>query len=244
MALTAEEKAYIKNNEKAIGDVLSIINAVKQFRDGDFLIAFHQATGFGDTKLRPVTNSYGAVKKFQVVAVDKHGIPYMKELNKNGKPAGQLISSIQNDSQRGMGYNYRQTYIFEVDPDYTDSIILDDQEGYDATGILKAKSDTFKEIAEHNKKIKVEANDAKLLAAFIATIKVGDLLWRSNVSSWVVVEINPLPRDKANRIENYIPFAKVTTNKGKTIPLCFHDFRGRALYTSRPRTYKELRDPK
>ena len=136
------------------------------------------------------------------------------------------------------------TYLFEVDPDYADAIILDDQGNYNASNILKMKSDTFKEITEHNKKIKVECNDAKLLAVFLSTVKVGDLLWRSNKSSWAIIETHPVPRDKGGRIENYGPFMKVTTNKGKTKELCFDDFRRKALYTARPRTYKELQDPK
>lgn len=244
MALTAEEKEYIKNNEAAIGNIVAVINAVKQFKEGDYLIAFYQSTGWGDDRKRPVTNSYGAPKKFQVVAVDKHGIPYMKELSKKGNPVGSLISSIKNNNDRGIGYNYEQIYYFEIDPDYTDAIILDDQNAYDASNVLKIKSDTFKEITEHNKKIKVESNDAKILAVFLNTVKVGDTLWRSNISSWTIIEINPVPRDKSNRIENYTPFMKAVTNKGKTVTLCFHDIRGKAIYTAQPRTYKELRDPK
>jgi hypothetical protein len=244
MKLTAEEKEYIKRNENMVGDIMTVINAVKQFKEGDFLIAFHSATGFGDTRKRPVTNSYGAVKKFQVVAVDKHGIPYMKELSKKGKPVGQLISSIKNDSNRGMGYNYSQTYIFEVDPDYTDSIILDDQANYDAANNIKIKSDTFKDITEHNKKHKVKSHDAKDLIQFLSTVKVGDLLWRSNISSWTVLEVALVPRDRGNRIQDYTPFMKVQTNKGKITSLCFYEIRGKALYTDRPRTYRELKDPK
>ena len=245
MALTAEEKEYIKQSESMIDGIMACLNAVKQFNKGDYLIAFHQATGYGDTRKRQVLNSYGAAKKFQVVAIDKHGVPYMKELNKQGKPTGRMICSIKYEQNQYMT-NIRSalTYHFEVDPDYADSILLDDQAGYSASSALKVKSDTFKEISLHNKKIKVDCFDAKNLAAFMATVKVGDLLWRSNLSSWAVIEINPIPRDKSNRIEHNSVFMKVTTNRGKVEELCFGDLRRIALYSARPRTYKELKDPK
>lgn len=244
MALTAEEKEYIKNNENMIDGIMSHLNAVRKFNKGDYLIAFYPASYHGDTKKRLVTNSYGAAKKFQVVAVDRHGVPYMKELNKQGKPVGQMVCSIKYDMQNVTHVDTALTYIFEVDPDYTDAIIFDDQGNYNASNILKMKSDTFKEITEHNKKHKVNCSDAKLITAFLATVKVGDLLWRSNKTSWAVTEINPIPRDKGGRIENYSVFMKVTLNNGKIQELCFDDFRRKALYTDRPRTYKELRDPK
>lgn len=242
MALTAEEKEYIKTGESMIEGIMACLNAVKQFNKGDYLIAFHQ--GGYDNRKRPVTNSYGAAKKFQVVAVDKHGVPYMKELNKQGKPTGQLICSIRYEKQNRTHIDTALTYHFEVDPDYADSILLDDQVNYNASSALKVKSDIFKEITEHNKKIKINCQDSKVLAAFLTTVKVGDLLWRSNVSSWAVVEVNPLPRDKGGRIEHYNIFMKVTTNKNKIQEICFDDLRNRALYSERPRTYKELQDPK
>lgn len=216
MALTAEEKEYIKQSESMIDGIMSCLNAVKQFNKGDYLIAFHQDRGWGgEDGSRPVTNSYGAAKKFQVVAVDKHGVPYMKELNKQGKPTGQMICSIKYEKQNRTHIDTVLTYRFEVDPDYTDAIILDDQGNYNASNILKLKSDTFKEIAEHNKKIKVEANDAKLLAAFIATVKVGDLLWRSNVSSWVVVEINPFQEIKQIELKTTLHLQRLQPTRAR-----------------------------
>lgn len=241
MNLTAEEKNFIQSNETMIESILSSIQVVQQFKDGDFLIAFHKLSPYdGHKKKRPVTNSYGAVKKFQVVAVDKHGVPYMKELNKKGKPVGRLISSIEHDNHGG----FQPGLLFEVDPDFADAIILEDQANFNASNILKEKSDTFKEIALFNKNIKVDCQDIKKLATFLSTIKVGDLLWRSNISSWTVQEVDPLPRDKGGRIENHKNFMKVTTNKGKEEFISFWDIKGKALYTDRPRSYKELKDPK
>ena len=242
MTLTAEEKQFIKENEKLLEEVLSSLAAVKQFKEGDYLIAFEPPSPW-NSKKRPIVNSYGAPKKFQVVYVDKHGVPYMKELNKKGKPIGGLVSSIQHNHSHSNRHT-SLTYAFEVDPDYTDSIILQDQENYNAGNILKEKSDTFKEISIHNKNIKINTNDPKLLSAFLATLKVGDILWRSNISCWNVTQIDPLPKDKAGRIQYHQHFLKVINNKGKNLYLTFSNLNRLALYTARPRTYKELRDPK
>ena len=244
MKLTPEEKELIKTNEQLVDNVMAIINVVNKFKEGDFLVAFHHATGFGDTRVRPVVNSYGAAKKFQVVAVDKHGISYMKELNKKWKPSGRLISSVRHNTARGtLHYNLELTYNFAVDPDYADAIILDDQANYDASNILKEKSDIFKDIAKYNKSIKIKT-ETKELATFLTTVKVGDILWRSNMSSWSVTQIGIIPRSSASRIAYSTPFMKVITTKGKEEELCFNDICNKALYTARPRTYKELKDPK
>lgn len=241
MNLTDEEKEFIKEWETRVASILSSINIATQFKAGDYLIAFHGSYSDDPFKTkRPVINSYGAVKKFQVVAVDANGIPYMKELNKNSKPFGQLISSIEYDYME----NFRPAMNFEIDPDYADAIILDNQNNFNASGIIKEKSDIFKEISRYNKSIKIKT-DSKVLPAFLATVKVGDVLWRSNISSWSVTEINALPRNiTTNRIGYSTPFMKVINNKGQELDICFNDISDRALYTARPRTYKELKDPK
>lgn len=240
MALTPEEKDFIAQNEAQLDTVLDALNVVKQFKEGDFLVAFYKQSEFSlSTRKTPVSNSYGAPRKYQVVAVCKHGVPYMKELSKKGKPVGRLLSSIHIDGDGG----YETSYDFEVDPDYTDAIILDDQSNFDASNVLKDKSNTFKEIGQYNKTIKVDT-DAKVLPIFLATVKVGDILWRSNTTSWSVVEIGAVPRNSSNRIGYSSIFMKVMTNKGKTLDICFNDVWGKALYTNRPRTYKELQDPK
>jgi hypothetical protein len=237
--LTNEEKALIQVNEKAVDDIIVTIEAVKCFKDGDFLIAFYPRSKFDlDKKRQPVINSYGAIKKFQVIAVDKHGIPYMKELNKSGKPIGGLIPSMTYSSR-----HTHQTYEFEVDPDYTDAIILEDQENYNATSAIKEKSDTFNAISKHNKKIKINTYDIDNLINFLNQVKVGDILWRSNVTSWSVVEIKPLP-PQIKFTGFHDKFMKVLTNKSTEKYVSFSDVRWCALYTDRPRSYRELKDPK
>ncbi len=240
--LASHELDYIKERERAMTETINTLRNLSRFKEGDFLIAFHYSSGYGDHRKRPVTNSYGVPKKFIVVHVDVNGIPYMKELSKNGDATGSILSPIRVDG--GYSMVKQAEFIFEVDPDYADAIILDDQENFNATEMLKAKADNFKAIAEHNKKIKVNCVDLKVLAAFFGTVKVGDTLWRSNTSYYVVSKIDPVPKDKIGRLIKENPFIEVTSNKGASLTFSLDDFWRTALYSAQPRSYRELKDPK
>lgn len=240
--LSRHELDYIREREKAMMETINTLRNLSQFKEGDFLVAYKFAGSYGDYKKRPVTNSYGVPKKFIVVHVDSNGIPYMKELNKSGDATGPVLSPVRADG--GYSIIKQAEYVFEIDPEYTDAIILDDQENFNATEVLKAKSDNFKEIAEHNKKLKVNCIDMKALAAFFGTVKVGDTLWRSNVSYYVVTKIDTVPRDKIGRLIKETNFLEVTSNKGTHLTFCLDDFWRTALYSAQPRSYRELKDPK
>lgn len=239
MTLTPEEKRFIHENEVYVASIMLAIQKITVFKVGDFLIAYENTREGKKGKL--LENSYGATKKFQVVVTDSLGIPYMKELNKNGTPIGRLICPVEFNSY-GRGVTAR--LIFEVDPDYADSIILDDQANYNAVDGMKSKSDAFKAVAKHNKAVKIN-NDDQSLIAYIKTLKVGDVIWRSHATSWIVQNIEPLPKQfmKAN-IAMMTPFLTVKTNKGIDKELSFLDLKNIVLYKDRPRTYKELKDPK
>lgn len=239
--LSKEELEIVSFHERTVGEMLDILKGASKFQKGDFLIAFNMGNIYSESQKRlQIMTSYGAPKKFIVVHSDKHGIPYIKELNRNGEPAGTMFATVRLE---GTQFTIDKRVEFEIDPDYADAIILNDQENYNPADIMKAKSDAFKAIGIHNKSIKV-ATDPQVLPIFIATVKVGDILWRSNVTSWSIIEVNNIPRTASGRIEWYKPFIKANTNNGKEINLSLSEFSGKALYSSRPRTYRELKDPK
>ena len=239
--LTKQELEAIKQRESIVESLLGAINQVTKFKKGDFLIAFHPQTHY--RKRSQMLNSYGAPKKFVVVHTDKYDIPYMKEINKKGTPVGYLIGSVKFENGHTIVKN--NEYDFEVDPDYTDSIIMMDEDNYDSSAVHREKSDTFKAITDHNKQHKVNCNEEKELANWFETnVKVGDVLWKSIMTSYSVLEIKPVPKDKAGRRDYHYPFIKVMTNKGKTLEMRIYDFKWTALYTQRPRSYNELKDPK
>lgn len=239
--LNAHEEQFIKDREVQIGSLLDVIESVTKFKTGDFLVAFTPASHWNGR--RQITNSYGAPKKFVVVATDKYGIPYMKEINKRGKPHGNLISPIKLENR-----NYfvkSSEYEFEVDPDYSDSIIMMDEENYDASLVHRMKGDLFKEITAHNKSIKVKTSDAPTLINFLQNLKVGDVIWKSIKTNLTVTELQPIPLTHGGkRLAEYQVFGKVVDSKGKEHELDHHFFRWGAFYTAQPRSYNELKDPK
>jgi hypothetical protein len=247
MKLTPEERQLIKDTENSLDNVLSQIDAARRFKIGDFLIGFNSNRGhYGGKppKKELIVNSYGTPKKFQVVAVDKHDIPYVKELDKNSKPTGRLITTVQ----LGDDYHYNSSHyndcIFEIDPDYADAIILDDTAEFKPAANHKLKADLFKEIAEYNKTIKIPMHESSDVLKYMLSLKVGDVIWKSNKSSLTVVKIDPHPmcsRAKFQR-ESDLAFIDAVNNKGQTVKLSISSLKWTAVYSARPRTYKELKD--
>lgn len=241
--LEKHELGHIQQVERGLEQMMAILKDVFRFKEGDYLIAFRRSNGWGETRDVQVTNSYGAPKKFQVVAVDKHGIPYMKELNKKGEPTGTLIQSVRIDN--GYATLKPGDYRFEVDPDYADSIIMMDEENYDAAMIHRQKGDLFKEITKHNKSIKVRVSDTPTLISFLQNLKVGDVIWKSIKTNITITTIDPIPLTHRNtRLDEYKSFGTAVDSKGKTHILDARFFKWGAFYTAQPRSYNELKDPK
>ena len=240
--LTTEEKYFIKRNEIIIQNFKESIKTVEStsiFKEGDYLVAFEAPSRWNEGQKTPIKNSYGGVKKYQVIAIDSNNLPYMKELNKNGVPYGPLITPID---WRGDG-KLELNFIFEVDPDYEDAIILDDQANYKAAGALKERSDKFKEIAAFNKSVRVKCKTTSDLVNFIARLQVGHTLWRSTNSFLVIQQIDPIPCNTIGHVTHDKPFIKVVDHKGKLKDLSFRDLKYMAIYTQCPRTYNELKNP-
>lgn len=235
--LTYDEQDIIQRNEVSITNTLAVLNNYcHKFKVGDFLIAKQ----FGASKPEVLRNSYGAIKKFQVVYVDKVGLPYTKELNKKGEPAGRLIAAVQFDHYGGFRFG---PYAFEIDPDYADSLILQD-DGFDPSEALKERSDAFKEIAKYNKSVKIPSG-ADEIVAYLKSLKAGDIIWRTHTNSWIVTKVDPLPKKFMKNATNYsTKFITVKQMNGEEKEMSVWDFQNISIYKDRPRSYKELKDPK
>lgn len=239
--LQFDELNFIKQREAHIESVIGNIKAVAKYKEGDFLIAFRPETPWA--KRRQVVNSYGAPKKYIVIATDKFGIPYIKEVNKNGTAYGTMLCPLKLD--RDSSIVMSADHEFEVDPDYTDSIIMMDEENYDSSSVHRVKSDTFKEITAHNKQHRIRWKSNKELADYFDNfVVVGDVFHRSIMNHFTITTINSIPRDIKGRIEAGKNFCTITDTKGNTTSCSINDFVGKALYTARPRSYNELKDPK
>ena len=239
--LNPSEIAYIGSREEFVSAITGALEKVTQFKVGDYLIAFRP--GHIHYKREQITNSYGAPKKFIVVYADKHGVPYMKELNKKGLPVGNLMSPLNFDN-RQMATISRDIE-FEIDPDYTDAIIMADEENYDASNVLKAKSSAFKEITEHNKSLKLKFNKPGELLMFLKSLKVGDVFHKSIKTHFTILTLDPIPTShNGTRIIEYKTFGTAQDSNGKVFTIDDKTFAWHAVYTGRPRSYNELKDPK
>lgn len=236
------EASFIKEREKMIASIIDAVKDSAKFKTGDYLIAYYPASSYRKTREK-VFNSYGAPKKFVVVYTDHFGVPYIKELNKNGDAIGQLLSPLKLDQDRhGSSFSDLE---FEIDPDYTDALIFQEEEGFDVSQVQKHKSDLFKEITNHNKSLKVQWRDAKVLIAFLQSLKVGDVVWRSIKSNFTILTIKPIPTTHSGtRIAEDKVFGTAQDSKGNIFDLTYRTFKWSAIYKGRPRSYNELKDPK
>ena len=245
--LTPEDRAIIDSLGRDVGKYLDTIKRAQQFKLDDFLVL---RIGLYGNKVSTQTNSYGAPIKYKVVHVDTHGIPFVKRVNKNGEPMGRVSSCIGMDDDEY--FNETAVFSFELDPDYADSILL--QDNYDPTSLHRSKKDIWKAVTEHNKACKILTHDLKDLVNFFNSVSIGDTLWTSNIGSYFVQDkkaIDPTNSIKKARyamtagqvkllLQPTVISLTVMDKHGNIKDITPDFFHYRALYKDRPRTYKEL----
>ncbi len=230
----------IKRNEAEIAHLLHCVDNAKRFNVGDYLIRY-----VGENKSAEL-NSYFIERRFQVVHVDINGVCYIKEVMGTKTSSwimtmANLGNSIETARSRSH-YGEMAEFRYELDPLYEDHIIMQQDGKYDPSIMQSDKSKLHKEITAHNKALKIKTVREADAVKFIKTIKVGDTLWFSNVTSFIVQEIKDLPkRGSSSQIDYYAPILLGITNKGKNLKLSVTDVTRKAVYTACPRSYKELK---
>jgi hypothetical protein len=244
--LTANDQLVIDEFNQKWGAGLDALEKAKQTQVGDFLI-LHLSNGTGHMELQK--NSYGAPVKYKVVYASKHGIPFVKRVNKKGNPVGPMYSCMGNldgDDFKFPG----QKFEFTLDPDFADSILL--QDDYDPANLHRSKKDIWKAVTDHNKACKIKTWELKDIMDFFKVVNVGDTVWTSNISFYLVqdkksmsaVDFNKTAkwRDQTRKLKglSLIPILTVRDKKGNVKDISPEFFHQKALYKERPRTYKEL----
>jgi hypothetical protein len=241
-----DELYLIKIHEQQRAREIKMVESVKKFSLGDYLI-LHRADDMEST-MRLQLNSYGAPVKYKVVHVDVDGLPYIKRISQKGKTIGHIMSctgSLNNDD-----YCYGETHEFMLDPDYADSILLQDK--YDPAHLHKSKKDIWKAVTGHNKACKINTANSKNLAAFWTTVNIGDTLWTSPSGYYLVQDKKTILIKDFNEKAPSKHRMWLTSNKATVIVLTVRDknskvmdiapsfFEDKVLYKEKPRTYKEL----
>jgi len=242
--LSSEDKRVIDDWNEKFGRGLEALEKARQLSLNDYLVLY---VGNDAKSLKLQTNSYGAPTKYKVVCTTQHGIPFIKKVNKKGNPVGKLYSctgALDNDDYRYSGQHFE----FRLDPDYADSILLDDS--YDPAVLHKTKQDIFKSVTEHNKLAKVKTTDINGIVEFYKTVNIGDTLWTSHNSSLFVQDkktmsaqdFRKVARHHAARLKGpFVEILIVRDKNGKVKEVAPDFFYYKALYRDRPRTYKELK---
>ncbi len=243
--LSSEDKLILDDFVQLFEAGFEAIEKAKQIAVGDYLILhLHDPVR---NEMVQQKNSYGAPIKFKVVYCSKHGIPFVKRVNKKGEPVGRLFScmgALHTDYFHKPG----QKFEFSLDPDYADSILLQDE--YDPAQLHKSKKDIWKTVTDHNKAHKIKTRHMNDVIAFVSTVKVGDMLWTSRTGYFLVQNIAiKSPRDfnaTAKHIDRtHLKLATIVVltikdKKGTVKDVAPNFFYWKALYRERPRTYKEL----
>lgn len=242
--LTAADKEIIKSWTEHFSRGLDALEKARQLKVGDYLVLY---IGHDHDNLTLQTNSYGAPTKYLVVHSTEHGIPFIKKVNKKGTPFGELFSCT--------GALDTDTYVspdgafeFRLDPDYADSIILQDP-SYDPAVLHKVKQEIWKEVTKHNKKAKIDTSTLTKVVDFFKNVNIGDTVWTSHNGFYLVQDKQTMSRQdfKNNLKDNWTnakgPWITVLTvldKKSKTHKITADFFVKKVLYKERPRTYKEL----
>jgi hypothetical protein len=242
--LTPEDKAVISEFNQKFEAGLEALDKAKQIQVGDFLV-LHLMDYANNMVIQK--NSYGAPVKYKVVFSSKHGIPFVKQVNKKGLPVGRLYScmgSLDSDTYRYSG----QKFEFSLDPDYADAILLEDE--YDPAQLHRSKKEIWKAVTDHNKANKIKTELRADVVAFHSAVLVGDTVWTSNVSFFLVQDKKTMTAQDFNKTTRYslqtsarsghVIVLTIRDKKGKVQDVSPDFFWGKALYKERPRSYKEL----
>lgn len=245
-SLTFEDFKEIKRTDEKLREFRASFESLSQFKIGDYLIVF----GINENMRTTITNSYGAPRKFQVIYVSDESIPYIQEISLTGNVIGEVIAPMDNFLSYNDHFGYIDTehqYLeFQLDPDYADSILLGEK--YDPSVFHKTRQTLYKDITKHNKQCKVNTRTIKSICEAFLNVKVGDTLWSSVNGSYTVVDNKVYTRDDFENVKDlytrvkgpFVPVLVVVDKNGLTKTITPDFFHNKALYTQRPRSYKEL----
>ena len=132
--------------------------------------------------------------KFMVFYKDKDGFAFVKRIISGGK-LGKEVTCLNTT------YNIKD-YWLEADPDYVNSILLENEEGYDPLAASKKIASDKNKARRRNKKLEITFKTLKEACDYIETLKVGDVIYDTNTSygsgliAWEIVKMTASPTDK------------------------------------------------
>jgi hypothetical protein len=249
--LTLEDREHISYAVRDMKYVIGLIDQVRQFKSGDYLICVHISNDTGQRV--PSKNSYGAILKWKVIYVDELGLPHVKLINNKGKPHGALRSLVSTYSEEEWTIPGHDDYAFELDPDYVEAIILQQQESYDPVSRHNTLKLARQETTDFNKSIKMPTSSMEEVVDTFAKLQVGITYWTSHKRGFTVLENNICTlKQKTTYIGNKrvrYPSGQIIINKikvrhsnGKIKTYEPADMKNKNIYTGIPKSYNDKSD--
>lgn len=152
-----EEAIYMSRNRKAdkVHDTLEVMQHI-HFQVGDVLIKKEKHLGDDDELVwttEPFSSVNSAPRKYEVVHVDKVGLPYVSKISMKGAYCGDI------KCMAGFDFDWQK---FEYDQDFLDhQILAEEDEKFDPQEVYKEKRDEYFKTRPKRKRTK--ANEAEVL---------------------------------------------------------------------------------
>lgn len=246
--LEKHELHFIAERERSVDSFYAALDKIPKFKVGDFLIAYYPLDDMdiedGITTRHLHLNKYGKPQKYIVVSVDKYGVSYIKELNKDNKPFGKLLCTLTENWEGLLDLN--MYYEFQIDPEYEDSIIMDSESEYDPNISLKELSKLEKDIRAHNDAIRFVLDSELKLLELVKSQSVGDTYYKSYKSFFTILSlVENVKLTPTGRVRDNIILGVAQDHTGKKFNLMRKHLWKRPIYSSRPRSFaQETRNDK
>lgn len=188
---------------RALLNAVSNIVYQRQFSVGDTLVVRY-VSGNNNGKLMEETA--GVPERYQVIHKDEADLVYVKKILKGGK-LGQKVDMIAT-------WDYDR-HRFEPDPEKMESILMDQEEGFDPFAKAKELKKRQDRQRRANQKIRLRFKDQVEAEKYIRTLKVGEVLFSShsliddtpNEREIVSIDLKPLEQPKQSWGSTYDPDA-------------------------------------
>jgi hypothetical protein len=208
--LSKSDKNRIKNCEYYLRSkqIMKNAEAYKGLSLGEVYYIKYKDYG-GDESY--ITAGYGNEPAKYIVFHKDEGFVFVKRIISNGK-LGKEVTCLTTTYNAG-------EYWLEADPDYVNSILLEDEGGYDPLAASKKLSSNKNKARRRNKKLEIAYGTHKEAHEYAKTIKVGDLIYNaettygSDLVSWEVTSIEKRPADQIrNGTNSYYGTSLGSTN--------------------------------
>lgn len=237
--LSQDQIKMVNDLDRALKAMKNVHNEFKDFKLGDVYVQ-EEWPAWNPKQVTLSKNHMGFPYKWKVVHISKEGIPYLRQLNSNGKPTGGIeipkhskvtwLAQAFYINQGQQSQHPPETTRFVLDPEALDSILL--QQEYEPMANHKEKLKLFNEINRHNKKvqIKTDYNHYPKIAEFFKSLKPGDTFWTSPEKGYVLQGLTKVGRE-------YEILTKDLNGAEKKFK--FSSFNCRRLYSAQPRSFSK-----